>query len=100
MPIYEYQCPQCDHKFDRLQKIDAPREIPCVACDCLHAIRLTSMPSFRLKGSGWYETDFKSSNQKNLAGEQKAGSKENKKTDKPDNKGSTSQKDKHSVTST
>ena len=69
MPIYEYHCPKCDQLFDRLQKVDAPRQIACLHCDCQQAQRVTSMPSFRLKGDGWYETDFKTSNRRHLAGD-------------------------------
>ena len=69
MPIYEYHCPNCDQRFDRLQKVDAPREIECTQCHAETATRVTSMPSFRLKGTGWYETDFKTSNQRHLAGD-------------------------------
>ena len=60
MPIYEYQCDKCNYHLEALQKInDKPlRECP----DCgKHALRrLMSAPRFRLSGSGWYETDFKS----------------------------------------
>ena len=60
MPIYEYRCDACGHYLDALQKIaDAPlRDCPC--CEASALRRLVSAPNFRLKGSGWYETDFKS----------------------------------------
>ena len=59
MPIYEYQCTGCQHQFDVLQKLnDAPVTL-CPSCNKEMAIRLVSAAGFQLKGSGWYETDFK-----------------------------------------
>ena len=69
MPIYEYRCESCGHLLDALQKIsDAPLS-DCPSCSESALKRLISAPAFRLKGSGWYETDFKSDNEKkrNLA---------------------------------
>ena len=60
MPIYEYRCDDCGHRLDALQRLadDLLRE--CPACRELSLRRLVSAPAFRLKGKGWYETDFKS----------------------------------------
>ena len=60
MPIYEYRCDACGHELDVLQKLadDPLRACPDCAVPALR--RLISAPSFRLKGDGWYETDFKS----------------------------------------
>ena len=66
MPIYEYVCTECDHAHEELQKISDPRLIDCPACAMPSLKKMISAPQFRLSGSGWYETDFKSSNQKNL----------------------------------
>lgn len=67
MPIYEYACQKCGHQFDALQKVsDAPLR-KCPECGALRAKRLISAPQFRLKGTGWYETDFKKNGQKRLA---------------------------------
>ncbi|MFT7287026.1 MAG: putative FmdB family regulatory protein [Halieaceae bacterium] len=69
MPIYEYQCTDCGELKEALQKIsDAPLEI-CPSCGNATLRKKISAVAFRLKGSGWYETDFKSGNKKNLAGE-------------------------------
>ena len=66
MPIYAYACKQCDHTLDALQKIaDAPL-VDCPECGEAALKRLLSAPRFRLKGKGWYETDFKTENQRNL----------------------------------
>ncbi|ORU93015.1 MAG: transcriptional regulator [Cycloclasticus sp. symbiont of Poecilosclerida sp. N] len=67
MPIYEYQCGACEQHSESLRKIsDAPlRKCPGCGEDALE--KRVSATGFRLKGSGWYETDFKSANKKNLA---------------------------------
>ncbi len=69
MPIYEYACKECDHTLDALQKIaDAPL-VDCPAGGNPALKKLLSAPRFRLKGQGWYETDFKKDNQRNLHGD-------------------------------
>jgi putative FmdB family regulatory protein len=69
MPIYEFECSSCGHRFDRLQKLSDTDPSICPACDAPHLRRMVSAPSFRLAGSGWYETDFKKDGDKkrNLA---------------------------------
>jgi putative FmdB family regulatory protein len=64
MPIYEYRCDACGHELEALQKISDARLTACPACESDSLRRLISKPSFRLKGSGWYETDFKSDKEK------------------------------------
>ncbi len=60
MPIYEYQCDACGHSLEALQQFaDAPLK-KCPDCGKAKLRRLLSAPMFLLKGSGWYETDFKS----------------------------------------
>jgi putative FmdB family regulatory protein len=68
MPIYEYQCGECDHVFDALQKMSDDPLTDCPDCGKPELRKLMSAPNFRLKGAGWYETDFKDKNQRNLAG--------------------------------
>ena len=59
MPIYEYRCDQCGHQFEVLQKIsDAPVK-NCPKCNSNNPRRLVSAAAFKLKGTGWYETEFK-----------------------------------------
>jgi len=73
MPFYEYECPHCGHQHEVLQKLgDAPLK-KCPDCGKSGLRKLISAPVFRLKGSGWYETDFKSDkeNKRNLAGAEK-----------------------------
>lgn len=67
MPIYEYQCANCEHKMEALQKISDEPLKACPACDKPELVKLVSAASFRLKGSGWYETDFKTGDKKQLA---------------------------------
>jgi putative FmdB family regulatory protein len=69
MPFYEYQCKSCGHTLEAMQKINDPPLKKCPDCGKSQLTRLMSAPVFRLKGSGWYETDFKGDqdNKKNLA---------------------------------
>ena len=71
MPIYEFECRACGSRFDRLQKLSDPDPDKCPQC-AAHAqiVRRLTAPSFRLAGSGWYETDFKkdTDTKRNLAG--------------------------------
>jgi putative FmdB family regulatory protein len=69
MPIYEYACKSCGHVFDALQKMAEDPLTDCPDCGEPELKKLLSAPNFRLKGSGWYETDFKKDNQRNLAGD-------------------------------
>ena len=59
MPIYAFQCAECGHSFDRLQKMSDPDPDTCPSCGAHQVKRQLTAPSFRLSGSGWYETDFK-----------------------------------------
>ena len=70
MPIYEFECSGCGHRFDRLQKLSDADPTVCPACAAAKLHRRVSAPAFRLAGSGWYETDFKKDGEKkhNLAG--------------------------------
>jgi putative FmdB family regulatory protein len=69
MPFYEYQCKNCGHDLEAMQKINDPPLKKCPHCGKSQLQRLMSAPVFRLKGGGWYETDFKGDgdNKKNLA---------------------------------
>ena len=67
MPIYEYECEDCGHTLETLQKLsDSPLE-DCPACSQPKLRKLISAAGFRLKGGGWYETDFKSEGKRNVA---------------------------------
>ena len=74
MPIYEYQCQSCHHELEALQKLSDAPLVDCPVCAQPALRKQISAAAFRLKGGGWYETDFKSGNKKNLAGDSsKAG---------------------------
>jgi len=67
MPLYEYHCDACEHVFEALQKMSDEPLVHCPACDEASLRKLVSAAGFRLKGEGWYETDFKSGKKRNLA---------------------------------
>ena len=71
MPIYEYKCSNCGHQFEKIQKFSDDPLKKCPKCDKNTLNKLISSPSFRLKGSGWYETDFKTGNKKNILNNEK-----------------------------
>jgi putative FmdB family regulatory protein len=90
MPFYEYECQACKFYTEVMQKItDAPLA-RCPSCGKRALKKLVSAPVFRLKGGGWYETDFKSDkeNKRNLLGadkeEAKADTKSETKEAKPE----------------
>ena len=66
MPIYEYQCEECGHKLEKLRKMSDEPFKDCPACEKPTLNKLVSAAAFRLKGSGWYETDFKTGKKKNV----------------------------------
>src|SRR5258706_10890006 len=91
MPFYEYECPACKYYAEVLQKISDKPLAKCPSCGKKGFKRLMSAPVFRLKGSGWYETDFKSGedSKRNLAGAEREEAKpaaEEKGGDKPEAK--------------
>jgi putative FmdB family regulatory protein len=69
MPIYEYACSSCEHRFDELQKVSEAALVHCPECNEPALRKLLSAPKFRLKGQGWYETDFKTGDKRNLHGD-------------------------------
>lgn len=75
MPFYEYQCAKCGHEEEVLQKISDKPLKKCPECGKMAMKKMVSAAAFRLKGGGWYETDFKSGDKKNVAGDDKADSK-------------------------
>jgi putative FmdB family regulatory protein len=64
MPIYEFECSSCGHRYDQLQKLSDADPTICPACHAAQLHRRVSAPFFRLAGSGWYETDFKKEGEK------------------------------------
>lgn len=80
MPFYEYQCTHCDHRLEVLQKISEQPLVCCPECNQSTLKKLISAVAFRLKGTGWYETDFKN------GGNKKEDNKENNPENNKDNK--------------
>jgi putative FmdB family regulatory protein len=91
MPFYEYECRRCGHQHEAMQKISDRHLRRCPACGRSALKRLVSAAAFRLKGGGWYETDFKrdGENKRNLVAAEKAEAAD--KTEKTD-KGETVEK--------
>ena len=67
MPIYEYRCGQCGHEFETIQKVSEEPLKTCPACHEDTLVKKVSAAGFRLKGGGWYETDFKKGSKRNVA---------------------------------
>jgi putative FmdB family regulatory protein len=74
MPIYEYACTACGHTLEKIQKMSDAPLTECPECGKSTLQKQVSAAGFRLKGGGWYETDFKSSNKKNVAASDKKSS--------------------------
>lgn len=66
MPIYEYRCEACGHELEAMHKMSDPPLTECPACGKATLAKMISAAGFRLKGGGWYETDFKGGSKKNL----------------------------------
>jgi putative FmdB family regulatory protein len=103
MPFYEYQCKSCGHELEAMQKVSDPPLKKCPDCGKSQLQRLMSAPVFRLKGGGWYETDFKGDkdSQRNLADRPEAEApKETKEADSTakDDKGAKDEKGKDAKT--
>ena len=64
MPIYQYQCEQCGHEMEALQKMSDPKLTDCPQCGAASLKKKVTAAAFKLKGTGWYETDFKNSGKK------------------------------------
>lgn len=98
LPIYEYQCRSCGHHFETIQKLNEDPLVDCPVCKQPELRKLISPVAFRLKGTGWYETDFKKDRKRNVANddaseskpaedsEKKASSDESTKSTSPDSK--------------
>ena len=90
MPIYDYECKNCGHVFDVLQKMSDDPLTECPECGKPDLRKLLSAPNFHLKGGGWYETDFKTDKKRSAAedgdGSSKAADGDKKSTGSADKK--------------
>ena len=112
MPIYEYVCDQCGHYLEALQKLSDEPLVFCPECGDAALRKQVSAAAFRLKGTGWYETDFKNSDKKKPAEKADKADKADKKDAKSasgsssdsgsdsGNSGDSGKKDKSASTST
>lgn len=57
MPLYEYECPKCGNRFEKIEKVNAPRRQRCPKCKSM-AERMQAAPAIQFKGAGWYVTDY------------------------------------------
>jgi|TARA_B110000914_G_scaffold224922_1_gene244121 putative FmdB family regulatory protein len=94
MPIYDYKCLECDHQFEVIQKFSDEPLKKCPECNLNTVSKMVSAPSFRLKGAGWYETDFKTGTKKNIALDDKKNESSSKKDNKQDKINTKNSKDK------
>ena len=95
MPIFEYICDNCGHEFETLQKVSEAPLKKCEACGAKKLRKKISAAGFRLSGSGWYETDFKSGKKKNVSSsdEKSGGDSSSGYSKDKDSGGSTSKKE-------
>ena len=75
MPIYDYKCSDCGHQIEVIQKFSDEPKTLCAECGKETLKKMVSAPSFRLKGGGWYETDFKTGKKKNIASDDTSSNK-------------------------
>jgi putative FmdB family regulatory protein len=95
MPFYEYECQACKYYTEVMQKISDKALVKCPSCGKRALKKLVSAPVFRLKGAGWYETDFKTDkeNKRNLSGPDKDEAKAESKAEAKDDKAGKDAKD-------
>ncbi len=93
MPLYEFQCPKCGHRFERIQKFSDPDPKKCPECGAGKIERLLHAPAVQFKGSGWYVTDYaqkgsasKSESKSGSDSSKPAESKKSEKSEKKDHK--------------
>ena len=84
MPIYDYKCSNCGQELEIIQKFSDKPKTLCPNCGEESLTKQISAPSFRLKGAGWYETDFKTGTKKNIASDDKKNESSSKKSNKQD----------------
>ena len=83
MPIYEYACRSCGHEFEELQKISEKPLVKCPSCGNKSLVKKVSAAGFRLKGGGWYETDFKTKAKKDIDASTESGGKNSDSSSSP-----------------
>ncbi|MGB1008902.1 MAG: FmdB family zinc ribbon protein [Thiolinea sp.] len=99
MPLYDYQCTACGHEMEALQKLSDAPLTDCPACNEATLTKKVTAAAFRLSGSGWYETDFKSGDKKNLTDSKKDSGDKKESTDKKEKPAKEASKNKASTSS-
>ena len=89
MPLYEYECPKCGHRFEKIEKVSAPSRRKCPKCKSM-ARRLQSAPAIQFKGAGWYVTDY---GRKTSAGDSKPDKPATETREATDSKGKVEKKE-------
>ena len=97
MPIFEYICDNCGHEFETLQKVSEAPLKKCEACGAKKLRKKISAAGFRLSGSGWYETDFKSEKRKNVSSSDDKSGGDTSSASSKDSSGSTGMKESSST---
>ncbi len=93
MPLYEYQCPKCGHRFERIQKFSDPDPKKCPECGASKLERLLHAPAVQFKGSGWYVTDYARKGSSSSKSSEKSGESSGAKSeDKPKSESAKSEK--------
>lgn len=92
MPFYEYQCHACGHELEALQKMSDDALLHCPECNGETLKKKISAAGFQLKGTGWYETDFKNSGSAPKSDDNKSANADSKQSDKSAGPGNTSKK--------
>jgi putative FmdB family regulatory protein len=92
MPFYEYQCHACGHELEALQKMSDDALLHCPECNGETLKKKISVAGFQLKGTGWYETDFKNSGSAPKSDDNKSANADSKQSDKSAGPGNTSKK--------
>jgi putative FmdB family regulatory protein len=82
MPLYEYQCKKCGHRFEKIQKFSDPMVKKCPKCGG-HVEQVLSAPAVQFKGSGWYVTDYAKKSSTPAASGESSSKAESKKDEKP-----------------
>ena len=86
MPIYDYKCSNCGQELEIIQKFSDKPKTLCPNCGEESLAKQISAPSFRLKGAGWYETDFKTGKKKNISTNESSNDNKSPETSKTNSK--------------
>jgi len=98
MPLYEYECESCHHRFERIQKFSDPPIETCPVCGKGPVRKLISSPAIQFKGSGWYITDYAKKSSTDGGSKSSSGSASEKKSESSEKSESSAKTDTPSST--